>query len=113
MKSKKCPNCNHEFSGVKNFCDNCGTRLPHNSIANPRHDLSHTPAMSEGQLFGVLGLVSGIISLFVVGIVFGPAAIILGVLALNRRNNLGWAGIIIGGIVVFVTGIAFLLLVLE
>ena len=65
--------------------------------------------MSNGQLLGVLSLVTGIISLFVFSIVFGPAAIILGVLALNKRNNLGWTGIVLGGFVVLITGIAFII----
>jgi len=69
--------------------------------------------MSNGQLFGVLGVVSGIIGIFVLAIVFSPAAIILGILALNKRNNLGWAGIIIGGIGVLITGIAFLVALAE
>ena len=108
MKSRKCLNCNHEFSGVKNFCDNCGTRLPHNSIVNPRHDLSHAPTMSNSQLLGVLGLVSGIIGIFIIPVIFGPAAIVLGILSLNKGNNLGWAGIILGGLLVLITGIVLM-----
>lgn len=98
----KCPNCNHESSVTQKFCANCGTRL----LQMPENDV---PVMSNGQLLGVLSLVTGIISLFVFSIVFGPAAIILGVLALNKRNNLGWTGIILGGFVVLITGIAFII----
>lgn len=98
----RCPNCNNESSATQKFCANCGARLSQTSSAE-------TPIMSNGQLLGVLSLVTGIISLFVFSIVFGPAAIILGVLALNKRNNLGWTGIILGGLVVLITGIAFII----
>lgn len=105
-KIMRCPNCNHESSATQKFCANCGTRLPQASNVNQGVE---TPIMSNGQLLGVLSLVTGIISLFVFSIVFGPAAIILGVLALNKRNNLGWTGIILGGFVVLITGIAFII----
>lgn len=98
----RCPKCNHKFSGITKFCGNCGARLS-------QTQKSDAPIMSNGQLLGVLSLVTGIISLFVFSIVFGPAAIILGVLALNKRNNLGWTGIILGGLVVLITGIAFII----
>ena len=64
--------------------------------------------MSNGQLFGVLGLVSGIIGIFIFPVIFGPAAIVLGILALNKRNNLGWSGIVLGGILVLIAGIALI-----
>lgn len=98
----RCPNCNNESSATQKFCGNCGARLS-------QTQKSDAPIMSNGQLLGVLSLVTGIISLFVFSIVFGPAAIILGVLALNKRNNLGWTGIILGGLVVLITGIAFII----
>ena len=98
----KCSECNYELSGTQKFCPNCGTQLPQ----TPSADAS---IMSIGQLLGVLSLVTGIIGVFVFAIVFGPAAIILGVLALNKRSNLGWAGIILGGLVVLITGISFLI----
>lgn len=67
----RCPNCNHESSATQKFCANCGTRLPQASNVNQGVE---TPIMSNGQLLGVLSLVTGIISLFVFSIVFGPAA---------------------------------------
>lgn len=102
----KCPNCNHESSVTQKFCANCGARLSQTPSAD-------APIMSNGQLLGVLSLVTGIISLFVFSIAFGPAAIILGVLALNKRNKLGWAGIVLGGLVVLITGIAFIIALAE
>ena len=106
----KCSDCNHELSGTQKFCPNCGTRLPQTSNINLGQE---TPIMSNGQLLGVLSLVTGIISLFVFSIAFGPAAIILGVLALNKRNKLGWGGIVLGGLVVLITGVAFIIALAE
>lgn len=81
------PNCNHESSATQKFCANCGTRLPQASNVNQGVE---TPIMSNGQLLGVLSLVTGIISLFVFSIVFGPAAIILG--CWHSINEIIWDG---------------------
>lgn len=102
----KCPNCNHELSGTQKFCSNCGTQL---SRTLSSHSEPGTPAMSNGQLLGVLGLVSGIIGIFIFPVVFGPAAIVLGILSLNKqKNKLAWTGIVLGGLLVLITGIAFI-----
>lgn len=102
----RCPNCNHEFSGITKFCGNCGTRLPQTCDGNSGQG---TPAMSNSQLLSVLGLVSGIIGIFILPVIFGPAAIVLGILSLNKqKNKLAWAGIILGGLLVLITGIAFI-----
>ena len=105
-KIMKCPNCNHELSGTQKFCSNCGTQL---SRTLSSHSEPGTPAMSNGQLLGVLGLVSGISGSFIFPGVFGPAAIVLGILSLNKqKNKLAWAGIVLGGLLVLITGIAFI-----
>lgn len=79
----RCPNCNNESSATQKFCANCGARLSQTSSAE-------TPIMSNGQLLGVLSLVTGIISLFVFSIVFGPAAIFLG--CWHLINEIIWDG---------------------
>jgi len=103
----KCSNCNQEIPDSAKFCSHCGTPVPRVTLVSPRGSDS-APLMSNGQLFGVLGLVSGIIGIFIFPVIFGPAAIVLGILALNKRNNLGWSGIVLGGILVLIAGIALI-----
>lgn len=58
------------------------------------------PAMN---VYSVLGLVLGILSLIVMALFFGPAAIILGAIGGSQGSKMGWVGMSFGivGLVVY------------
>ncbi len=51
-----------------------------------------------GKVFGIIGLVSGIIGLFVYWYIFGPIAIIFGAIGIAKDDSkgLGIAGLVLG-----------------
>lgn len=56
----------------------------------------------NGKLFGILGLVSAIIGLLILPILFGPCGVLFGIIGVSKKNDIGWAGIILGGIEILV-----------
>lgn len=70
-------------------------------FANPPAPLPPPPAAAQqsdslGILLGKLSLASGLISFVCLPWIYGPAAIILGLIALHRKNESGMTGLILG-----------------
>ncbi|HTY44292.1 MAG TPA: hypothetical protein VMC80_03545, partial [Patescibacteria group bacterium] len=56
-----------------------------------------TDKVPEGRIYSILGIVSAVLSLIVLPILFGPAAVILGVIAINKKDKtLGIISIVLG-----------------
>lgn len=89
---KTCPNSKKNIPDDVKFCPECGNELTCHDISVPVRD-------NNGQLFGVLSIVSAVIGLLILPVIFG-------VVAVNKNNKLGWIGIVIGGIITLITGIA-------
>lgn len=71
----------------------------------PRSDRPLPPApplAQNAQVWGIVALVAGILSLLVLPIVLAPVAVIAGAVALSMRNQMGWWGILLGGFAVAV-----------
>lgn len=55
------------------------------------------PVESEGRIYSILGIVFAVLSLVVLPIVFGPIAVILGIIGyLKGDRNLGMTAIVLG-----------------
>jgi len=72
------------------------------------------PAADEGKGFAIASLILGILSFIVFGIIFGPLAIVLGVVAKNKgsKSPMATAGIVIGAIGTALMIISYILLAL-
>ena len=56
-----------------------------------------SPASADStRVIAILALVFGILSIFFLGLLFGPAAIVLGAIGGRRGSNLGWWGFGLG-----------------
>jgi hypothetical protein len=56
-------------------------------------------AGSSANVWGVLALVTGIVSLLILPILFAPLALIFGGVAISQgQKGLGWTGVVIGAI---------------
>jgi hypothetical protein len=63
------------------------------------------PVERRSSGIGVAAIVSGIVGLFIIPILLGPVAIILGVVAIAQKDGLGWAGLLIGALDTIVVAI--------
>jgi hypothetical protein len=63
---------------------------------------------SRGRPVGIAAIVAGVLGLFVLPIIFGPIAIILGTVAVVQGYRGAWLGIIGGGFQVAIVAKAFL-----
>lgn len=65
----------------------------------------------EGRIYGILGIVSAVLSLIVLPILFGPAAVILGIIAMNKNDKtLGITAIVLGVVLAVISWILATLL---
>ena len=66
------------------------------------YSYSATPVRRKGaQIFSILGMVSGVVAIFILPIVFGPIGIVLAVVA-NRRAEPLWKvalAVAVGGMI--------------
>ena len=119
----ECPVCHKSFVCEKpKFCSECGTANPAKATACIQCETAFTvppptpvppppalcfakppmppsPALqsdSLGILLGKLSLASGLISFVCLPWIYGPGAIILGLIALHRKNESGMTGLILG-----------------
>ena len=67
----------------------------------------------NGKLFGILGLVSAIIGVLILPVLFGPGGVLFGIIGVNKKNRLGWAGIILGGIEILVAFVQISIAICE
>lgn len=106
-----CPACGNKVSSQAVACPHCGQPL----CAEPRNfgPAAPRPAQSAGadaaeqniRLIGILSIVSGVIGLLLFPVIFGPAGIILGVIAVRKQERSGWWGIGLGGIETVIAGV--------
>jgi hypothetical protein len=86
-KALICPDCGTQNPPNNSYCSNCGR--PIGAGAKERKKSTITGA-------GVASLVTGILGLFVFSIILGPIALVLGVIASDKKDKLGRAGLILG-----------------
>lgn len=55
-----------------------------------------TEQTGSTKTFAVLGLVLGVVSLIVMALFFGPAAIVCGTIAGSKGSAMGWIGAVLG-----------------
>ena len=59
--------------------------------------LVRDPSVSEdARAFGIAAIVSGVLGLFILPIVFGPIAVVLGTIAVVQRHRAAWWGLGLG-----------------
>jgi hypothetical protein len=84
------------------------------STNSPTSNNSSNSGKSTGKkehvspVFGIASLITGIAGLFVAGLIFGPIAIILGVIGLGRKRKLrglAIAGLILGIIALVIAAV--------
>jgi len=69
--------------------------------------MSTTTGSTTTTTLGIISFVSAIISIFILGIIFAPTAIITGILAGKEGDKLGWWGFGIGCVAVVILAIFF------
>jgi hypothetical protein len=123
-----CPKCGASVSEDAVVCTYCGTVLqPHASLATSRPQPSSPPpsqtksstwsqpyeqARDTTRRDAMLGIISAVISLFILPEIFGSTAIILGAYVWKKKQgNLGLA-ILIVGILFMLIGVYFTALLL-
>ena len=58
-----------------------------------------TPKVSENaKVWGIVSIACGAVGLFILPIVFGPVALIAGIVAVNLKVTTGWWGIGLGAV---------------
>jgi phosphoglycerol transferase MdoB-like AlkP superfamily enzyme len=62
---------------------------------------------APGRSVGIAAIVCGVLGLLFLPIVFGPIAVVLGIVAISQGYRTAWVGIILGGIQVFIVAQAF------
>ena len=97
-----CPACGNKVSSQAISCPYCGQPVWDNrqSRGTPRMQQANSSAADyNARLIGILGGVCGIVGFFFFSCIFGPAGLILGIIAVQKREEkLGWWGIILGSI---------------
>lgn len=65
----------------------------------------------EGRVYSILGIVSAVLSLVILPILFGPAAVILGIIAINKKDKtLGIIAIVLGIVLAIISWIIAVLI---
>jgi hypothetical protein len=78
---------------------------PSYPAAWPQGGAPGVPAAGPGNTLSIIGIVLGVLALGVCPILFGPAAIVLGILGHQKKESLGVVAII-AGVVGLIGGIA-------
>ena len=114
LLQRHCPKCGAEVSREATFCSSCGfalgsSQFPRPDSMSPQSTPTYQPTRYMAGRYSTYGLISAILSLFIVPEIFGSVAIILGAYAWkNERNgsNIGLY-IVILGIICMLVGIYF------
>lgn len=67
-----------------------------NQESNVAHHENRQDRTDEGYGWGIAGIVLSVLAFFLWPYLFAPIGIILGVVGVSRKNNLGWWAIAIG-----------------
>jgi hypothetical protein len=62
---------------------------------------------APGRAVGIAAIVSGVLGLLFLPVVFGPLALILGIVAVAQHYRLAWIAIGLAGVEVFIVAKAF------
>ena len=87
-----CPRCGTVLKREWRACPNCGWTIAMVTPVEQQKTVSHGNA--------VLSIILGIVGFFIFGIILGFIGLGLGIVSVNKRDNWGYAGIILGVIVV-------------
>ena len=68
----------------------------------------------EGRIYSILGIVSAVLSLITLPILFGPVAVILGIIAINKNDKtLGITAIVLGIVLAIISWIIAVLFLIQ
>lgn len=84
------PKCGKELPNDARFCPSCGATTS-STVSPPGAEQAKL-----GETFGNIGAVLGVIGLLIFPILFGPLAIVFGVMAMGRGNKNGKWGLALG-----------------
>ena len=105
-----CPVCGNKVSSQAAACPHCGQPVGNNlqrcGVPRIPQEANASAADSNARLIGILGVVCAIVGFLILPIIFGPAGLILGIIAVRKQEEkLGWWGIVLGGINIIYIGI--------
>ena len=112
-----CNSCNAQIEDNATFCPVCGAAVAPQNNATPYPQQNYNPGYNPaapvpGKGFAIAALVMGILSFFIVPLLFGGLGIVFGALAKNKgyRGGMATAGIVCGiiGIALWIIMIAFI-----
>ncbi len=110
----KCTKCGRENAPYIEICPKCGSEMTAKLSAKGTLPQRFTKTLDNIQIIAIISLVLGCGSIFSFALVFGPAAIVCGSIAVSKGNKLGWGGVILGAIgiigVILIYGFSGLLL---
>jgi len=112
-----CPKCGILVDEGATICSNCGYVLepqketvhPSPQFTSPSSAPPYLPLRDMGKEYANFGLISAVLSLFIVPEIFGSAAIILGAYAWKRElgNSNRGLSVLVLGIICMLIGIYF------
>lgn len=103
-----CPDCGAENSGSNLFCEQCGASLaPDGALSPPTATPTAPPPPAPVRTptnasppdvgwFGTAGIIVALISTVFIPIIFGPIAIVLGIVGHSRGDPRGRIAIFLG-----------------
>ena len=102
-----CPSCGAQNADNSQFCENCGGNLKEQAPA-PQYQTPPapvaTPAAQDPGMWGKIGIVVGVIGIFIFGIILGPIAVVLGYIGHSKGDGLGKVAMAIG-VIAFILNI--------
>ena len=114
LLQRHCPKCGAEVSREATFCSNCGLALGSSQFTrpesmSPQSTPSYQPIRYMAGKYSTYGLISAILSLFIVPEIFGSVAIIFGAYTWKNEQSNSNNGlyIVILGIICMLVGIYF------
>lgn len=63
-------------------------------------------AATPGGVWGVLSIACGLVGFLLLPILFGPLAVVFGMVAVSMNQKIGWVGIILGGVSIVIVATA-------
>ena len=68
----------------------------------------------EGRIYSILGIVSAVLSLIIVPVLFGPIAVVLGIIAINKKDKtLGITAIVLGIVLAIISWVIATLILIS
>lgn len=95
--TKYCQECGAEINAKAEICPECGVRQPEAEEDDDR--------AKRAKQFLIAGAVLGFIAILILPIVFGPLAVLCGLLAMFYGRPLAGAGVVAWGVIAFLIGV--------